>query len=178
VSTPEDTPLDIVLTGSDVDGDKLTYTLVSSPTHGTIEGVAPNLTYTPDANTSGADSFSFVVNDSHVNSEPAVVSIEVTPVNDAPVADSQAVSTVAGAPIDIVLTGSDPNDDELTFTVVSNPTHGTLTGVAPNLTYTPEPGYAGLDDFTFTVNDGTLDSAAAEVRITIRYVVYVPVIFR
>ncbi len=178
VSTAEDMPIDIVLIGSDPDNDPLTYTIVLSPTHGALSGTAPNLTYTPAANFSGADSFTFLANDSQVNSEPAAVSIDVTPVNDAPTADPLSISTLKDTPLDIVLTGSDPDGDPLTFTIVSGPTQGTLSGSGPNLIYTPAPGFAGLDSFSFVVNDGQLDSAAVVVSITIHQVVYVPMIFK
>jgi hypothetical protein len=178
VSTPEDTPLDILLTGSDPDGDPLTFTLVSSPTYGTLSGTAPNLTYTPAANYFGADSFTFLANDDQASSEPAAVSFDVTSVNDAPVANPQSVSTSEDMPIDIILTGSDPDGDPLTFTVVSSPTYGTLSGTAPNLIYTPAPGYIGLDSFSFVVNDDELDSVAVTVSITINQILYVPMIFK
>ena len=68
----------ITLTGSDVDGDDLSYRVVTTPTHGTLGGIAPNLVYTPDANFTGSDSFTFVVNDGTDDSEEVTVSIMVT----------------------------------------------------------------------------------------------------
>jgi hypothetical protein len=177
--TPEDTPLNIILTGSDPDTDPLSFTVISTPTHGLLAGIAPNLTYTPTLNYNGTDSFSFLVNDGHVNSVPAVVDIEVTPVNDAPVANPQSVTTRQNLPVMVTLSGSDVDNDNLTFHVVMPPNHGTLSGTAPSLIYTPDPGYAGMDSFSFVANDGELDSVAAEVSITINYYsIYVPVIFR
>ena len=178
VSTAEDTPLDIVLTGSDPDCEPLTYSVTSGPSHGTLSGTAPNLTYMPTANYNGTDSLTFVVSDSLVNSEPAVVEIDVTPVNDAPVAHPQSVTTRQHVAVAITLTGSDVEGGELTFSVVTQPTHGTLSGTAPDLIYTPAPGYAGHDGLTFIVNDGDLDSAPAAVDITIKFVVYLPVVIK
>lgn len=178
LSTPEDTPHYIILTGSDPDTDPLTFTVVSFPTHGILGGVAPNLTYTPTLNYNGADNFTFLVNDGHVNSEPVLVDIAVTPVNDAPVANPQSVTTRQTMPVMVTLSGTDIDGDNLTYLVVIPPDHGTLNGTAPYLIYTPEPGYAGLDSFSFVTNDGELDSVAAEVSITINYSLYVPVIFR
>jgi hypothetical protein len=63
--------------------------------------------------------------------------------------------------------GSDPDHDPLTFTLVTPPAHGTLTGTAPMLLYTPAPGYTGQDAFPFTVSDGALTSAPATVTLTI-----------
>jgi hypothetical protein len=174
----EDAPLGILLTGSDPEYDPLTFTVVSTPTHGILGGIAPNLAYTPALNFNGEDSFSFVVNDGHENSEPVWVSIVVTPVNDAPVAYPQAVTTRQSAPVAITLSGSDIEGDELTYLVSFPPGHGLLSGIAPNLIYTPAPGYAGKDGFSFHVNDGELDSAYANVTITINYGIFLPVITR
>jgi hypothetical protein len=171
VSTPEDTALPITLTGSDPDGDALTFAVATGPANGTLSGTAPNVTYTPSANFSGADSFTFTVNDGTVDSAAATVSITVTAVNDAPTADSQLVSTAEDTALPITLTGSDPDGDALTFTIVAQPTNGTLSGADPNgdelVTYTPNANFNGADSFTFTVNDGTVDSAVATVSITV-----------
>jgi uncharacterized repeat protein (TIGR01451 family) len=80
VSTPQDTPVAIALAGSDVDGDALAYTVATQPGHGTLAGTGANLTYTPATGYSGTDSFTYAVNDGHVDSAPATVSITVTPV--------------------------------------------------------------------------------------------------
>jgi hypothetical protein len=51
--------------------------------------------------------------------------------------------------------------------VVTTPAHGTLSGNATNLTYTPNNGYTGTDSFTFVASDGTVDSAPATISITV-----------
>jgi hypothetical protein len=93
-----------------------------------------------------------------------------TSVNEAPVADSQSVTTNEDTAKAITLTGSDANGDTLTFSVVTQPAHGTLSGTAPNLTYTPNANYNGSDSFTFKANDGSADSNTATVSITINAV--------
>lgn len=167
LATDEDTPLDLVLTGSDVDGDSLSFAVVTPPAHGTLTGTAPDLTYTPDANFHGADSFTFAVNDGTVDSAEATVDLTVNSVGDAPVADNQSLATNEDTPLDLTLTGSDGDGDSLTFAVVTPPAHGTLTGTAPDLTYTPDENYHGADSFTFTVNDGTVDSLEATISLTV-----------
>jgi VCBS repeat-containing protein/predicted outer membrane repeat protein len=175
VSTAEDTAKAITLTGSDADGDPLTYSIVTGPWHGSLSGAAPNVTYTPAANYNGSDSFTFKVNDGTVDSAPATVSITVTPVNDAPVANAQSVTTAEDTAKAITLTGSDADGDPLTYSVVVGPSHGTLSGTAPNVTYTPAANYNGADSFTFKGNDGTVDSAPATVSITVTPVNDAPV---
>jgi hypothetical protein len=67
-----------------------------------------------------------------------------------------------------VLTASDEEGDPLTFTVIDGPAQGTLSGSAPNLSYTPAGNHSGPDSFTFRANDGRADSNLATVAITVR----------
>src|SRR5439155_842226 len=167
VTTEEDTAKAVVLTATDADGDPLTYSVVAGPTHGALSGTEPNLTYTPAANYNGPDSFTFKANDGTVDSSAATVSITITAVNDAPVANDQAVTTNEDTAKAIVLTATDVDGDPLTYAIVAAPTHGALSGTAPTLTYTPAANYNGPDSFTFKANDGTVDSSAATVSITV-----------
>ena len=167
VTTDEDTPVDITLTASDTDEDPLTFTVIDQPSHGTLIGKTPDLTYTPDPNYNGEDSFTFNVSDSVLESELATVTITINPINDQPVANDQSVTTDEDNPVDIILTASDTDEDPLTFAVITQPSHGTLSGPIPNLIYTPNAGYAGSDSFSFHVHDGTGYSNNAYVTITI-----------
>ena len=92
-----------------------------------------------------------------------------------PVAAAQSVTTNEDVAKGITLAGSDVDNDTLTYTVVAGPSQGTLSGTAPNLTYTPAALYAGPDSFTFKVNDGTVDSNIATVSITVTHVYHAPV---
>jgi len=160
LSTPESTALAITLAGSDLEGYAITYQVSGTPGHGTLTGTAPNLTYTPTTYYNGGDSLSFTVTDSEgVVSSAATVSITVTPVNQAPVALNRSLPVTLNTATAIVLDATDVDNDPLTYTVLSQPAHGTLTGTAPNLSYTPAAGYNSTDNFTFKVNDGTVDSA-------------------
>lgn len=163
VSTLPGTALDITLTGADAEGSSLTFS-VGTPANGTLTGTAPNLTYTPADAYRGEDRFTFTVNDGDLDSDPATVTISVT--NQLPTADAQSLSTSYDTALGITLTGSDPEESSLTFTVGA-PTNGTLSGTAPNLTYTPDSGYTGTDGFSFTVNDGFDDSASAIISISV-----------
>jgi len=167
VSTTEDTGKAITLAGTDADDDTLSFKVVTPPTHGTLSGTAPNLTYNPAENYNGDDTFWFTVNDGSTNSSAAVVSLSIAAVNDAPVASAQAISATAGTPKPILLTATDVEGEPLSFNLASQPLHGTLTGIAPNLTYTATSGYTGPDAFTFRANDGTVNSAEATISITV-----------
>jgi hypothetical protein len=167
VTTIEEISLTITLVGYDPGGDEISYSIATNPAHGTLSGTGETRTYTPTANYNGSDSFTFKVNDGVLDSNEATVSITVTAVNDAPVANPQSVTTVKNTPLAITLTGSDVEGSTLTYTVVASPTHGTRTGTAPNLTYTPASNYTGADSFTFRVNDGTVNSPSATISITV-----------
>lgn len=167
LATAEDTPLPIVLGGTDPEGSALTFTIVTPPTKGSLTGTPPNLSYTPATNYNGNDSFTFLAGDGVSSSQPATISLTVSPVNDSPVANSAAVETPVGTPRSIVLAGSDPDGNTLTFEVVGTPTKGTLSGTPPNLTYQPNPTATGSDQFTFKASDGVLPSPLAAVSINI-----------
>jgi hypothetical protein len=158
----------ITLTAFDPENDPLTYTVAAQPAHGLLTGTPPDLTYRPNANYYGDDSFTFKVNDGAIDSNSAAVSIEVTPVNDAPIANNQSVTVSAEVPQSVLLTSADVDGDSLSYSVVTQPVHGALGGVEPDLTYTAQAGYAGQDSFTFKVNDGSVDSNTATVSITVQ----------
>ena len=173
VTTPEETSKAINLTGSDPDGNPLIYDLVSGPSYGTLSGTAPNLTYQPAANFpasnfNGMDSFTFTVRDAALTSAVATVSVTVTPANDGPQATPQNVNAAVNVANGITLTGTDGEGYGMLFAVVANPTHGTLTGTAPNLSYRPTTNYHGPDSFTFRVTDSEgAVSTTATVSITV-----------
>jgi hypothetical protein len=91
--------------------------------------------------------------------------VEIPP--EPPVTYNQTVSTFESIPIDISLSASDANGDPLTYTIVSGPSSGSLSGTDSFRTYTPNPGFTGSDNFTFKVNDGTADSNVSTVTITV-----------
>jgi lysophospholipase L1-like esterase len=111
VTTPEDSPKSITLTGSDPDGNPITFAVASGPTHGGLSGTPPNLLYTPSLNYNGSDSFTFTVSDASLTSAPATISITVTPVNDAPTANAGPDQTVNQG-VAVQLNGTASSDSE------------------------------------------------------------------
>ena len=93
--------------------------------------------------------------------------VTVGPLNTAPVASAQSVSTPEDTAKAITLTATDVNGDALNYAIVAAPAHGTLIGSTPNVTYTSAANYNGADSFTFKANDGSLDSATVTVEITV-----------
>lgn len=175
VNVNEDGSVAITLTGSDVEGASLTYSIDAGPSSGSLSGLAPTLTYTPNAEYYGSDSFTFRVNDGQLDSSVATVSITITAINDPPTANNLNVTTDEDNPVAIILSGDDMDGDPLSYGIVTGPQNGSLSGVSPNLTYTPYTNYNGSDSFTFIVNDGQADSAIAQVDLTIQPVNDAPV---
>jgi uncharacterized protein (TIGR03437 family) len=126
------------------------------------------LRITPTANDAGNFTLRITASDSAGGSATQNVALRV---NRAPVANSQTVNAVAAATRAITLTASDGDNDPLRFTFVSQPSSGKLGGAAPNLTYTPNAGFSGVDRFTFKVNDGFADSNIATVTINVAPVI-------
>jgi len=164
----EDFPLPLTLTGADVEGSTLAFAIVTPPVHGTLSGTPPDLTYVPALHYHGADAFTFRVDDGALLSEAATVVFEIASVNDAPVARASTVETAEDTTVAITLAGEDVDGDALTYEIVASPLHGTLTGTAPHLHYTPAPDFAGNDLIRFRVSDGTVNSEPAAVSITVQ----------
>lgn len=163
---------------------------VSDPPHGTTSISGDVVLYTPDADFWGTDTFTYVMNqDVDGNATPdgtnstGTVTVTITNVNDAPVANPVSDSTNEDTAKDIVLSVSDIDDNNnvgftstLTPSVGTAPLHGTATVNANGtIRYTPALNYNGPDEFTYTVSDGTLSSGTATVTITVTAVNDAPV---
>lgn len=151
-------------------GDTLSYSIVSNPAHGTLSGTAPNVNYTPNSGYVGPDSFTFEATENGVVSNTATVSITVTAGPPPPVANSQSVSTNMNTAVAITLTGTPgTSGDTLTFAIATSPAHGSLSGTAPHVTYTPATGYVGPDSFTFNVTEsnGATSASSGTVSVTV-----------
>jgi VCBS repeat-containing protein len=179
-STSEDTTLTVDATGgiltndTDVDGDVLTPTVTSQPLHGTLVMNADgSFSYTPEANYNGLDGFSYLVSDGTTTSDVASATIMISPVNDSPVPVNDQYTTAEDTPLTIdapgVLTNdTDVDGDALSSILVNPPQFGTVTlGPDGGLIYTPNANFNGVDGFSYLANDGSADSDAAAVTITV-----------
>jgi len=167
VTLAEDTPSFVFLRGSDNDGDPLTYAITTPPAHGTLSGSAPVLAYTPDADYNGPDSFTYTVSSAGVTSEPAMVSLTVTPVDDPPVATPDSVTTNEETPVSFVLRGTDLDSPSLRFSIISFPSDGTATLNGATVTYVPALNATGSRTLRFVAIDDHASSVAATVNISI-----------
>ncbi|MBW8891722.1 MAG: tandem-95 repeat protein, partial [Burkholderiales bacterium] len=159
VGVAENGSIEITLAATDADGDALTYAIPTDVQHGTLSAIDPvthKLTYTPDANYNGPDSFIFKVDDGKTGVSSAQVTINITPTNTAPVAQDQSASVNENGSLNLLLNAADSETARanLTFQLVTGPAHGTLTqGAAGAWVYTPTAGYIGADSFTWRAKD-------------------------
>ena len=178
-TTDEDTALTVAAPGvlgndSDLDSATLTAAVVAEPAHGTLTLNSNGaFTYTPAANYNGPDTFTYHASDGSAQSNPATVTITVTPVSDPPTATNDTYSTAEDTPLTVPAPGvlgndSDLDSSTLTAAVVAGPAHGSLTLNANGaFTYTPAANYNGPDTFTYRASDGSLTSDPATVTITV-----------
>lgn len=171
-TTLEDTTVSGMFIATDVEGDPLTFSIVNSGVLGTATVTNPStgaFTYVPNPNANGTDTVSFQAKDGALDSNVALVSISITPVNDAPVAQNGAVSTFMDTPVSGSLVASDVDGPSLTFSIVTNGALGTAVINDPAtgaFTYTPAAGQSGVDTFTFQASDGEFNPSAT-VSVTI-----------
>jgi Ca2+-binding RTX toxin-like protein len=173
-STDEDEPLsiDVLANDTDPDGDALTVTSASDPEHGqaTVEADG-SVTYAPEPDYAGGDSFAYTVADSQGNTASATVTIVVNPVEDDPDLEDDAAATQEDVPvvIDVLANDEDVDGDTLVVTAVGQPDHGiaSLSGNGTAVLYSPAPDTNGTDTFEVTVSDGQGGSDTSLVTITI-----------
>jgi len=188
LETDEDVSVEITHEGTDADQNtSLDYLIVTLPSNGTLKDGATEISagdlpkklssskviYTPTLNYNGDDSYTFKVNDGISDSQTnATISIKIKPVSDPPVANDQNVTTNEDTPLTIKLTGSDIENDPLTYLVKSLPSSGKLKNgdqtilqselpkllPADSLTYVPNADFFGNDSFEFMINANYLNS--------------------
>ncbi|MGI0006043.1 MAG: Ig-like domain-containing protein, partial [Nitrososphaera sp.] len=169
VSTTEEMPAPVRLAATDADGDWLEFQIVSDPRYGMLSGTAPDLTYMPDAEFYGQDSFAFMASDSFGGSSTATVTVTVNPVNDMPAAYDDSASTAQDTPVSIYVLENDEDVEAeyLSIASASDPQNGSAAPGDGLVTYSPDPGFSGTDSFTYTVSDGQGGTASATVTVTI-----------
>lgn len=174
-TTDEDTVVTVNLDATEIDGDNYSFSIVSQPTNGTLGSVNGNqVEYTPNQDFNGTDTFTFEATDDRTGSRSnvATATITINPVNDAPIANDVTASTTSRTgnmrqSVDITLSVTDADGDDLTISIVSDVSNGTTSLSGSTVTYTPTANYDGTDTFTYKANDGTVDSNIATGTITI-----------
>lgn len=173
IITDEDTSMSGTLGGLDYDNDVLDFRLVVQGAKGDIvitDALTGTFTYNPHLDANGSDSFYFVVNDQTLDGNLKQVFININPINDAPIAnDVGPISAHTDEPLVANLDGTDVDGDALIYSVISNPSKGTVV-VSPEtgeFVFTSDGNQLGADSFTYRVSDGLLTSNVATANINI-----------
>jgi hypothetical protein len=182
-STAEDTTLTVTAPGvlqndSDDDGDALQVSLVDGPQHGSVVLNADgSFQYTPNLDFASADSFRYRASDGTEDSPATTVVLNVTPVDDPPVARDDIVSLDEDGAVTVPVLGNDTDVDNpsMTVTGASQPGHGSVVVNADGtISYVPAPNFHGTDSFQYQVSSGG-KTAVATVQLTVRPVNDAPV---
>ncbi len=170
-TTKEDTFLSgtVATNDSDVDGGALVFSLIGGPIVGLTFNPDGTFSYSPPLNSNGPVTFDYQVDDGKGGTDTATVTINVTPVNDAPVAGDDTFTTDEDTPFaDTVATNdSDVDGDTLTYSLVGGPVAGLTFNRDGSFSYAPPLNSNGPVTFTYQVADGKggTDTATATINV-------------
>lgn len=168
VTTDEDNVVTMTLEAEEVDGQTIQFNVTGDPSNGSVTISGTTATYSPNQDWFGTDTFNFeavdVASKSILNN--ATGTIVVNPINDAPTVDDiDDINAVLNQTTDITLIGNDVENDNLTFSIETSPSNGTISVQGNIATYTGQS--IGSDSFTYKANDGTDDSNVGTVSISV-----------
>ncbi|MGO3385088.1 MAG: cadherin-like domain-containing protein, partial [Acinetobacter guillouiae] len=182
ISMIEDSQLMVNLleNASDIDGDQLDIVITALPLHGQLIEVGGGYYhYIPEPNFYGEVKLSYYVTDGKLNSDLVNILIIVHPVNDAPELLPQNLQTLEDTPILInpLATALDVDGDQLVAVIATQPQHGQVTKLADGqYQYLPSKDFSGIDNFSYWVTDGKLNSQIVTVTITVTAVNDAPIV--
>lgn len=154
----------VLANDSDANGDAIAAALKTGPANGTVTlATDGTFIYTPKANFSGADSFTYTASDGKAASSATVSLTVKAPANTAPVAAADSVTTAAAGTVtgNVLTNDTDAEGNALKASLKSGPANGTVTLASDgSFTYTPSAGFSGADSFTYAASDGSAQSSA------------------
>lgn len=163
------TSIDVLSNDAGIAALAIILTDVSSTGSGTVslnaDGVSVD--YTPAPDFFGTEVVSYIISDGTNPNSTATLTINVVPVNDAPIALDDTIVVDQGIAEVISLMATDVDSDVFTFTIVDQPANGSVTLDGDQATYTANASYIGSDSFTFTVSDGALTSNIGTISIDV-----------
>ncbi|MEL4239419.1 putative Ig domain-containing protein [Shewanella xiamenensis] len=170
VTLEEDSSVMITLAGEDADNDPLTYEISAQPASGTLEQHGSVWLYTPEKDFNGTDSIGFIAKDAELSSEPATVTVTVTPVNDDPQAvdDSYTLTSTANDTYSLAVLANDVDVDGDTLSIDGAAADiGSVQITADGLSFTAPKAYVGPVVLRYTISDGNKGRATAKVNVLI-----------
>lgn len=181
--SPTDFSLTLHATDADA-ADTLTWAIQSQAGYGDADvtsgtGTSQVISYAPVNNYNGNDAFMVYVSDGHGGMDSILVNVIINPINDAPTAknDTKATPPDTAVTINVLDNDTDPENDSLSITAVTQGSKGSVSHNGATITYTPNPGEIGDDTFTYTISDGSTgtDTGSVTVRLGL-YEVFMPVL--
>ena len=168
LSTDEDNNQTLSFNFSDVDGDTVTATEKSAPSHGEVAISGTDIVYTPTANYNGSDSFTITLTDGNGYTVDKTINVTVSSVNDEPsITIASTLTTGEDNNQTLSFNFSDVDGDTVTATEKSAPSHGQIVINGTDIVYTPTANYNGSDSFTITLTDGNGYTVDKTINVTV-----------
>lgn len=165
----EDSSATFSFLGTDPFSQTLTYSLSSQPQNGQIQINGSSAVYTPNPNFNGVDTFAYFATNSDGNSNIGSIVATITQIDDQPQTSDIAATTNEDEAIDIAMNLTELDGDNVVFTIIENPSNGTVSFAGTIATYSPNQNWYGTDTFTFQVEDSNarkiLNSATATITV-------------
>jgi large repetitive protein len=170
-TTPEDSPVTIpvLANDTDADGNPLTITAATSPNGTVVINPDGTITFTPNANFNGPTTITYTISDGQGGTATATVAVNVTPINDPPVARPDTANTSEDTPVTIspLANDSDVDGNPLAITAATSP-NGTVV-INPNgtITFTPDANFNGPTTITYTISDGQGGTSTTTIAVNV-----------
>ena len=178
-TTPEDTPVVIapLVNDRDVDGNPLTISAATSPNGTIVINRDGTITFTPDPNFNGRTTITYTISDGQGGTATATVFVDVTPINDPPVArnDLFTMNEDSTARIPVLSNDFDLDGGPLTVTSATSPNGVVIINADGTVSFTPNPNFFGLATITYTISDGRGGTSTAVANVNVLNVTEAPV---
>ena len=155
LSVDEDNTINITLTGSDPEGESITFSIVDNTDNATLTLNGNVVNYTPNTHFNGTDTFTYKANDGTSDSNTGTVTITVNAVDDEPNTIDVTATTDEDNAVDVSLSAEEYDGDSYSFAIITDVSNGTTSLNGSTVTYTPNQDFNGEDSFTFEATDDT-----------------------
>jgi hypothetical protein len=166
------------LNATDVENDTITWSISTDGSNGTASasgnGTSQTISYTPDANYNGSDSFVVQISDGNSGTDTITVNVTINNVNDPPVITEGATTSQTvneDNTLNFTLNATDIDNDTITWSISTNGSNGTASasgnGTSQTISYTPDANYNGSDSFIVQISDGNGGTDTITVNVTI-----------
>jgi hypothetical protein len=183
----EDNTLNFTLNATDIDNDTITWSISTNGSNGAASasgnGTSQTISYTPNADYNGSDSFVVQISDGNGGTDTITVHVTISPVNDSPEITEGATTSQTvneDSTLNFTLNATDIENDTITWSILTDGSNGTAsasgTGSSKTISYTPDANYNGSDSFVVQISDGSSGTDTITVNVTINNVNDPPVI--